>query len=54
MPGTMMKKDKKGSYGHGGTTPSLKKNKHQTYMGGGVMKKKAPMSAMFRGGKTGK
>ena len=54
MPGTMMKKDKKGSYGHGGSTPSLKKNKHQTYMGGGVMKKKAPMSAMFRGGKTGK
>ena len=51
MPGTM-KKDKKGmAYGHGG---SLKKNKHQTDMGGGVMKKKAPMSAMFRGGKTGK
>ena len=25
MPGTMMKKDKKGSYGHGGSTPGLKK-----------------------------
>ena len=38
-------------YGHGG---KMKKQTAQTYMGGGVMKKKAPMSAMFRGGKTGK